>query len=126
MKQRIGEKRRRALLVDSESDIRRTISRYLQLHGMDVVEVDTLLEADGQLIGNGAFDLLVTELVTSSQAHWHEWRRMVTRETVVSLLIHGPHIDEWNEVSAAIGRSAGFLGKPFTFSDFHWALHQLL
>ena len=123
---RYGTKRGRALLVDSELDIRRTISRYLQLHGMDVVEVNTLHEATGRLAGPEDFDLLVAELMTPEHADWHEWKDMVTRDTDVSLLIHGKHIDEWNEIRGEIGRSAGFIGKPFSLSDFHWALHQLL
>lgn len=123
---RSGTSRRRALLVDSELDIRRTISRYLQLHGMDVVEVDTLHEATGRLSESGSFDLLVTELVMPEQAHFPEWKRMVTSQDSVSLLVHGQHVDDWNEVSAELGRQAGFIGKPFTLSDFHWALHQLL
>jgi DNA-binding NtrC family response regulator len=123
---RYGTKRGRALLVDSELDIRRTISRYLQLHGMDVVEVNTLREATGRLSGPEGFDLLVTELMTPEHADWHEWKNMVTQDGDVSLLIHGKHIDEWNEISGEIGRSAGFIGKPFSLSDFHWALHQLL
>lgn len=124
--QRNGNQKRRALLVDSELDVRRTISRYLQLHGMDVVEVDTFGEAKGCLAGEREFDLLVTELMTPEHAEWHEWKSMVTHDVEVSLLIHGRHIDEWNEISGEIGRSAGFIGKPFTLSDFHWALHQLL
>ena len=60
---RYGTKRGRALLVDSELDIRRTISRYLQLHGMDVVEVNTLHEATGRLAGPEDFDLLVADKV---------------------------------------------------------------
>lgn len=123
---RSGTNRRRALLVDSELDIRRTISRYLQLHGMDVVEVDTLHEATGRLSDSEGFDLLVTELVMPEQAHWSEWKRMVTSHDSVSLLVHGQHLDDWNEVSGELGRQAGFIGKPFTLSDFHWALHQLL
>lgn len=123
---RIGTRRQRALLVDSELDVRRTISRYLQLHGMDVVEVDTLHEAAGRLSENEGFDLLVTELVMPEHAHWSEWKRMVTSHDAVSLLVHGRHVDDWNEVSGEIGRPAGFIGKPFTLSDFHWALHQLL
>lgn len=123
---RHGTKRGRALLVDSELDIRRTISRYLQLHGMDVVEVDTLHEATGRLSSPEDFDLLVTELMTPEHAEWQEWKNMVTRDAEVSLLVHGRHIDEWNAVSGEIGRSAGFLGNPFTLSDFHWALQQVL
>ncbi len=123
---RYGTKRGRALLVDSELDIRRTISRYLQLHGMDVVEVNTLREAEGRLTGAEDFDLLVTELMTPQQADWNEWKELVNRDAKVSLLIHGSHADDWNEISGAIGRSAGFIGKPFSLSDFHWALHQLL
>jgi len=114
------------LLVDSELDIRRTISRYLQLHGIDVVEVDTFHEANGRLAGSEGFDLLVTELVKPSHAHWSEWKHMVTSHDATSLLVHGRHLDDWNEVSGEIGREAGFIGKPFTLSDFHWALHQLL
>ena len=57
---RNGTQRGRALLVDSEVSARQTISRYLQLHGMDVVEVDTLREAAGCLSGQEEFDLLVT------------------------------------------------------------------
>jgi DNA-binding NtrC family response regulator len=124
--QRNGTKRARALLVDSEPGIRRTIARYLQLHGMDVVEVDTLQEAAGHLVGKGEFDLLVTGLVGPGQAEWREWQNLVTQDTEVSLLVHGNHQDDWNEISGEIGRSAGFIGKPFTLSDFHWALQQLL
>jgi DNA-binding response OmpR family regulator len=123
---RNGVQRGRALLVDGELSIRRTISRYLQLHGMDVVEVDTLHEAKGCLSGIQKFDLLVTELMTPAQAEWHEWKSLLTHDVDVSLLIHGRHSDEWKEICRQIGRSAGFLGKPFTLSDFHWALHQLL
>ena len=123
---RNGIQKGRALLVDSELDVRRTISRYLQLHGMDVVEVDTFHEAKGRLAGKGEFDLLVTELMTPEHAEWHEWKSMLTHDEDVSLLIHGRHIDEWNEIRDAVGRTAGFIGKPFTLSDFHWALHQLL
>ncbi len=123
---RSGTKRGRALLVDSELDVRRTISRYLQLHGMDVVEVNSLDEATGKLAGPETFDLLVAELMTPEHEDWHEWQKMVTRDAKISLLIHGKHMDEWKEVSGKIGRSAGFIGKPFSLSDFHWALHQLL
>jgi DNA-binding NtrC family response regulator len=123
---RNGIKRGRALLVDSEQDIRRTISRYLQLHGMDVVEVDTLREAEGCLSGPEDFDLLVAELMTPEHSEWSEWKALVNRDEHISLLIHGKHIDDWNEISHEIGRSAGFIGKPFSLSDFHWALHQLL
>ncbi len=124
--QRNGIQRVRALLVDSERDIRSTISRYLQLHGMDVVEVDTVHEAERRLSGKGEFDLLVTELITPERAEWVEWKNLVTRDADVSLLIHGRHIDDWNEVSGEIGRNAGFIRKPFTLYDFHWALQQLL
>ena len=123
---RKGTQRGRALLVDSEQSVRSMISRYLQLHGMDVVEVDTLHEAEGRLAGKGEFDLLVTELMTPEHADWTEWKRLVTNDADVSLLIHGRHIDDWNAISREIGRSAGFIGKPFTLSDFHWALQQLL
>lgn len=123
---RSGTQRGRALLVDGERDLRRTIARYLQLHGLDVVEVDTLREADGHLARSGEFDLLITELMTPKEAAWPEWRRVVTRDANVSLLVHGRHMDDWNEISGMVGPKAGFLGKPFTLSDFHWALHQLL
>ena len=36
-----GSRQRRALLVNGELDVRKTISRYLQLHGMHVVEADS-------------------------------------------------------------------------------------
>jgi DNA-binding NtrC family response regulator len=123
---RNGAQRGRALLVDSELGIRRTISRYLQLHGMDVVEVDTLDEAENRLAGRGEFDLLVAELKTPDHAEWQAWKCLVTRDAAVSLLLHGRHIDDWNAISTEIGRKAGFIGKPFTLSDFHWALQQLL
>jgi CheY-like chemotaxis protein len=123
---RRGSSRRRALLVDSELDVRCTISRYLQLHGMDVVEVDTLHEATGRLAETEGFDLLVMELVKPGHSHWSEWKRLVTSHGAISLLIHGQHMDEWNEIREEVGRHAGFIGKPFTLSDFHWALHQLL
>jgi DNA-binding NtrC family response regulator len=124
--QRNGTKRARALLVDSEPGIRSTIARYLQLHGMDVVEVDTLQEAETRLAGERGFDLLVTGLVAPGQADWQEWKSLVTQDADVSLLIHGNHLDDWNEISGEIGRGASFIGKPFTLSDFHWALQQLL
>ena len=123
---RNGSKRGRALLVNSELDVRRTITRFLQLHGMDVVHVDSLHEATGRLSTQGEFDLLVTEIVTPEHADWHEWKRMVTHAMDVSLLVHGNHAAEWDDISHRIGRSAGFVGKPFTLSDFHWALNQLL
>ena len=123
---RDGAQRGRALLVDSELGIRGMISRYLQLHGMDVVEVATFDEAESRLSGSGNFDLLVAELRTPDHAEWQEWKCLVTRYTNMSLLIHGKHNDDWNEVSAEIGRKAGFIGKPFTLSDFHWALQQVL
>lgn len=124
--QRNGTQRVHALLVDSQLDGCRTISRYLQLHGMEVVEVDTLHEAQGCLSGQGEFDLLVTELITPKQAEWHEWKNLVMHDVDVSLLIYGRHLDDWNKISGVIGRTAGFIGKPFTLSDFHWALQQLL
>jgi DNA-binding NtrC family response regulator len=123
---RNGTQRGRALLVDSEMSARQTISRYLQLHGMDVVEVDTLREAAGCLSGREEFDLLVTALVNPGHSEWSDWKSLVTRDAQVSLLIHGNHIDDWNEIRGQLGRDAGFIGKPFTLSDFHWALQQLL
>ncbi len=124
--QRSGTQRGRALLVDSEQGLRGTISRYLQLHGMEVVEVDTLHEAAGQLAEDRGFDLLVTELVRPGQAEWPAWKSLVTRDAKLSLLVHGRHLDDWNEIRGEIGRRAGFIGNPFTLSDFHWALQQLL
>jgi len=124
--QRHETHRRRALLVASEVEVRRTISRYLQLHGMDVVEVGTLHEAKGCLAGSDGFDLLVTELMTKEQAEWLEWKSLVTQNPEISLLIHGRHLDEWNRTRGEIGRTAGFIGKPFTLYDFHWVLQQLL
>lgn len=56
------------------------LSRYLQLHGMEVVEVDTLHEAAGHLADDRGFDLLVTELVTPGQADWSAWKSLVTRD----------------------------------------------
>lgn len=123
---RDGTNRKRALLIDSELEIRRTITRYLQLHGMDVEEVGTLREATGRLSDGAGFDLLVAEMLTPQHADWTEWKRMIAHDSPFSLLIHGRHFDEWNEISGRIGRKAGFIGHAFTLSDFHWALHQLL
>ena len=122
---RKGTQRRRALLIDSEPDTRSVLSRYLQLHGMDVVEAETLRDAQGHLSG-GAFDLMVAELATPEQADWSEWKGLVTRHRDVSLLVHGKHPGEWSRISIELGRRASFLGRPFSLSDFHWALHQLL
>ena len=123
---RSGTKNGRALLVDGERDIRRTLSRYLQLHGMDVVEADTLDEASRQLSAQEDFDLLVTELKTPEHADWDQWKSLVTRNAEISVLIHGGHVDEWDAIRGKLGRTASFIGNPFTLSDFHWAIHQLL
>lgn len=123
---RNGTQKGRALLVDSEQGVRRTISHFLQLHGMDVVEVDSLQEAKGRLSDQGDFDLMVAELRTPAHAEWHEWKSLVTHAAEISLLIHGTHHDDWIEIRDEIGRTAAFIGQPFTLSDFHWALYQLL
>lgn len=120
-----GLRRQRALLIDSEPDTRGMLSRYLQLHGMDVVEAGSLGEARQQLSG-GAFDLMVAELTTPEQAEWSEWQGLLAGHREVSLLVHGGGSSEWPRISGMLGRRAGFLGRPFSLSEFHHALHQLL
>jgi DNA-binding NtrC family response regulator len=120
-----GYEKRHALLVDSDRDLRLTISRYLQLHGVDVVEVDSIREAQAHLSGEKNFDLLVTALVTPKHAHWREWKTMLASRSNLSLLLHGHRLEDWRNVSNEIGRQAGFIPRPFTLSDFHWALHQV-
>ncbi|HNX31293.1 MAG TPA: hypothetical protein PKM35_06775 [Holophaga sp.] len=123
---RNGNHRGRALLVGSEAELRRTISRYLQLHGLEVVEAGTLQEAEGCLADTGDFDLLVTELMTAENEGWPEWKRVVSWNPRISLLLHGTHVDEWDRTRGKIGRNAIFIGRPFSLSDFHWVLQQVL
>ena len=120
-----GSRQRRALLVNGELDVRKTISRYLQLHGMHVIETDSLHEAYGQLEAAGSFDLMVTELKTPDHAEWNEWRSLVTKDADMPVLIHGRRMYEWEEVQGKLGRKVNFIGNAFTFSDFHWALKQI-
>lgn len=122
---RNGIHRGRALLVGGRPDLRRTISHYLQLHGMEVVEAGTVREAEGCLEDPGGFDLLVAELVTAENSGWSDWKRLVTRNAGISLLLHGERIDEWDRTKGHLGRAATFIGQPFTLSDFHWVLQQM-
>ncbi len=123
---RHGTHQRRALLVGSELSTRQTMARYLHLHGMDVVEAETIPEASRYLSDEAGFDLLIAPMQMPDHPEWAEWKSLITRKADLPVLVHGLHPDVWTVVSKSLNRSAGFIENPFTLSDFHWALHELL
>jgi CheY-like chemotaxis protein len=79
--------KQRALLAGCELDVRQTLSRYLKLHGLDVVEVDSLQEALKHLSGDDSFNILVTEMGTPKHIQGYEWRTTFASESDGTLQI---------------------------------------
>ena len=72
---------KRALLAGCELDVRQTLSRYLKLHGLDVVEVDSLQEALKHLDEDESFNILVTETGTPKHIQVYEWKSTFASES---------------------------------------------
>lgn len=79
--------KKRALLAGCELDVRQTLSRYLKLHGLDVVEVDSLQEALKHLYEDESFNILVTEMGTPKHIQGYEWKTTFASESDGTLQI---------------------------------------
>jgi CheY-like chemotaxis protein len=79
--------KKRALLAGCELDVRQTLARYLKLHGLDVVEVDSIQEALKHLFEDKHFNILVTEMGTPRHIQGYEWMTTFASESDGTLQI---------------------------------------
>jgi CheY-like chemotaxis protein len=73
-------RKQRALLAGCALDVRQTLSRYLKLHGLDVVTVDSIQEALKHLSEDENFNILVTEMGTPKHIQGYEWKTTFASE----------------------------------------------
>jgi len=108
---------RKALLVDGPDD-RRVFRRFLQLHGFEIRECDTLEEAI-PMVSDFQPDLLVTELARALGRCRGEVERL-------PILFHGNRQTDWDRSSSEVRNVGGFLVRPFSLLDFHLSIQGLL
>lgn len=111
---------KKALLVDGP-DNRRIFRRFLQLHGFEIRECDTLEEAVS-IVPMFLPDLVVTELSRGADPALDRCRRLMGD---LPVLFHGGSISEWEDGAARKGKSA-LLPRPFSLLDFHLTIQRLL
>jgi CheY-like chemotaxis protein len=115
-----GTQKKRALLAGCELDVRQTLSRYLQLHGLDVVEVDSLQEAMKHLYDGENFNILVTEVGSPKQIQGYEWKTTFASESdgtlQVSALVPLDSLTRRIRAEAPISQASfdGFISPSFS------------
>jgi len=109
---------KKALLVDGPDD-RRVFRRFLQLHGFDVEECDSLEEAK-VLASRMSPDVLIAALTWVRDPAWGSWRGGVP------VIYHGGVVSEWDALPKAFTSGAAFLAQPFSLLDFHLAIREVL
>lgn len=112
---------KKALLVDGPED-RRVFRRFLQLHGFEIKECDTLEEAI-PLVTEFLPDLMVTDFSKAVDPALGRCRGAVDR---LPVLFHGGLLPQWEEMKSMASTKAAFLSRPFSLLDFHIAIQGLL
>jgi CheY-like chemotaxis protein len=101
------------LVVDDERVVRGLLMRILALHGYRVLGAASGAEAIAAAAGEGAVDLLLTDVeVPDMSGSALAERLLATRPGLPVLYLSGG--DEAGGAPAASGRGVGLLAKPFT------------
>ncbi|WP_148300466.1 response regulator [Holophaga foetida] len=108
-------------MVDGPDD-RRVFRRFLQLHGFEIQECDTLEEAIS-MVPEFLPDLVVTDLSRATDPALGRCRSLIGD---LPVLFHGGLFSEWEASGRVQASKSAFLARPFSLLDFHLTIQGLL
>jgi signal transduction histidine kinase/CheY-like chemotaxis protein len=115
--------RRRALVVDDEAQLRKTLVRLLVVLGFECVQAGSAEEA--LPLDDGSFDVLVTDLVLPGRRGSALAMELLERTpSLRALLISGFPKD--SELATLPAQRVRLLAKPFSYEELQEALGALL
>jgi type IV pilus assembly protein PilB len=108
------DRKRRILLVDDEDDVRKIISKYLQLGGYEVIQA-----ANGREAVEKAFkekpDLIITDLMMPVMDGFEEVRKLrsMMETAVIPIIMLTAKHDKESELSGINAGADDYITKPF-------------
>ena len=113
------------LLVDDEAQVRRTVTRMLQLEGHDVTELATGADALAEL-GRRGFDLVLTDIMMPDMNGCELGRAIAPSWPDQRVLYYSGHVFASLFASGICPRDIPFIQKPFGAEDLRRRLAETM